>query len=112
MVCDVPIRECVSELDMCSCCRCAMTAGSVVRVRGPCWAPLFVRFHYGSLPRWLATVAAILVYPVAGAYASSGAYREGGGRCALRRPSLRADGGCAPVLRPSWTGERGCTTER
>ena len=71
----------------------------------------FVRFHYGSLPRWLATVGAILVYPVAGAYASSGAYREGEGRCALPRPSLRAEGLCTG-LRPSWIGERGCTTER
>ena len=72
----------------------------------------FVLSRYGSLPRWLATVAAIPVYPVAGAYASSGAYREGAGRWALPRPSLRAEGGCAPVLRPNWIGERGCTTER
>ena len=72
----------------------------------------FVRFHYGSLPQWLATVAAILKYLVAGAYASSGAYREGEGGCALPRPRLRVEGGCAPVLRPSWIGERGCTTER
>ena len=72
----------------------------------------FVRFDYGSLHRWLATVAAILVYPVAGAYASSGAYREGERRCALPRPSLRAEGGCVPVLRPNWIDERGCTTER
>ena len=112
VMCDLPIRECFSEVDMCPYCRCAMTAGSVVRVRGPCWPPLFVRFDYGSLPRWLATVAAILVYPVAGAYASSGAYREGEGRCALPRPGLRAEGGCALVLRPSWICERGCTTER
>ena len=84
--------------------------------RGTCsgsvLSALFVRFHYGSLPRWLATVAATPVYPVAGAYAPSGAYREGDGRCALPRPSLRAEGGCPPVLRPSWIGEWGCITER
>ena len=40
VMCDLSIPECVSELDMCPCCRCAMTAGSVVRVRGPCGAPL------------------------------------------------------------------------
>ena len=61
----------------------------------------FVRFHYGSLLRWLATVAVILARSLAGAYASSGASREGEGRRALPRPSLRAEGGCAPVLRPS-----------
>ena len=86
------------------------------RKRGTCSGSVlgapFVRFHYGNLPRWPATVAAILVYPVAGAYASSGAYREGEGRCALPRSSLRAEGGWAPVLHPSWIGERGCTTER
>ena len=70
------------------------------------------RFHYGSLPRWLATVAATPVYPVAGKYASSSAYREGEGWCALPRLSLHAEGGCASVLRPSWIGEWGCTTER
>ena len=70
----------------------------------------FVCFHYCSLPRLLATVAAILVYPVAGAYALLGAYREEEGRCTLPHPSLRAEGGCAPVLRLSWIGERGCTT--
>ena len=62
---------------------------------------LFVRFHYDSLPRWLATVAATPVYPVAGAYAPSGAYREGDGRCALPRPSLRAEGGCPPASAPA-----------
>ena len=72
----------------------------------------FVRFHYNGLPRWFATVEATPVYPVAGAYASSRAYGEGEGRCALPRSSLRAEGGCAPVLRPSWIGEWGCTTER
>ena len=72
---------------------------------GPVLGAPFARFHYGSLPRWLATVAVILVYPAAGANASSGAYREGKGRCALPRPSLRAEGGCAPVLRPSWVCE-------
>ena len=40
VMCDLSIRECVSEFDMYPCCGCAMTAGSVVRVRGPCWAPL------------------------------------------------------------------------
>ena len=70
----------------------------------------FVCFHYGSLPRLLATVAAILVYPVAGAYTLLGAYREGEGRCTLPHPSLRAEGGCAPVLRLSCIDERGCTT--
>ena len=30
VMCDLSIRECVSELDMlCPCCRCAMTAGSM-----------------------------------------------------------------------------------
>ena len=70
----------------------------------------FVCFHQGSLPRLLATVAAILVYPVAGAYALLDAYREGEGRCTLPHPSLRAEGGCAPVLRLSWIGEKGCPT--
>ena len=37
---------------------------------------------------------------------------RGGGeeRCALTRPSLRAEGGCTPVPHPSRTGEWGCTT--
>ena len=56
--------------------------------RGTCLGSVlgapFVRFHYGSLPRWLVTVVAILVYLVAGAYASSGAYREGEG-CTTER---------------------------
>ena len=42
VVSDLPIRECVSELDMYPCCRCALTVGGVVRGRGPCWSPLFV----------------------------------------------------------------------
>ena len=42
VMCDLPICEYVSELDMYPCCRCALTVGGVVRVRGPCWSPLFV----------------------------------------------------------------------
>ena len=111
-MCDLSIRECVSELDMCPCCRYAMPVGSVISVRGLCWSPLSCVFPHGSLPRWLATVAAIPVYPVTGAYASSGAYREREGRCALPRPRLRAEGDCTPVLRPSRIGEWGFTSER
>ena len=40
VMCDLSIHECRSELDMCPCCRRALTAGSVVRVRSPCWSPL------------------------------------------------------------------------
>ena len=36
VMCDLSIRECVLELGMCPCRRCAMTAGSVVRVLDPC----------------------------------------------------------------------------
>ena len=39
---DLLIRECVSELGMYPCCRCALTEGGVVRIRGPCRLPLFV----------------------------------------------------------------------
>ena len=34
VMCDLPIRRCVSGLGMYPCCRCAMTVGSVVHVRG------------------------------------------------------------------------------
>ena len=54
VMCDLSIRECVSELDMCPCCRCTMTAGSVVRGRGSVLVAPFVLFffmdHFGSLP--------------------------------------------------------------
>ena len=45
VVCDLPIRECNSELDMYPCCRYALTVGGVVRVRSPCWSPLFVHIY-------------------------------------------------------------------
>ena len=42
VMCDLPIRRCVSGLGMYPCCRCAMTVGSVVHVRGSCSSPLSV----------------------------------------------------------------------
>ena len=44
VMCNLSIRECVSELDVCSCCRCTMTAGSVVCVRGSVLVAPFVHF--------------------------------------------------------------------
>ena len=45
VMCDLPISRCVSGLGMYPCCRCAMTVGSVVRVRGVLVAP-FVRILF------------------------------------------------------------------
>ena len=101
VVCDISIRECVSELDMCLCCRCTMTTGSVVRCSGSVLRALSVRFHYGSLPRWLATVSANPVYPVAGAF---GAHRKGGGAVCAPPPQRACGGGlCAgPTYQLDW----------
>ena len=38
VVCDLPIRECVSELDVYPCCRCALTMGG----RGTCLGSVLV----------------------------------------------------------------------
>ena len=90
VISDLSIRKCVSELDLCPCCHGAMTAGSVVRVWGPCRSLLSCLFffmdHYDSLLRWSATVAITLVMDRYGsdylcmagkrASASSGAYRR------------------------------------
>ena len=93
VMCDLSIRECVSGLYMCPSCRCAMTAGSVVRVRGPCWSPLscvFTTVAYldGSLRYRLP-----LYSRQRGHTHRQVSIERGERRCALPRPSLRVEGG-------------------
>ena len=79
VMCDLPIRRCVSGLGMYPCCRCAMTVGNVVHVRGSCWSPLSVHVLFidviiiGSL-RWLSSVGRYRRVYRFWASASSGAY--------------------------------------
>ena len=98
VVCDLSIRECVSELGMYPCCRWALTVGGVVRVRGPCWSPPFVHmlllYHYYYFYILMGRYGR--VYRL-WASASSGAYRrvmQVAGPCDVYRtvfwPTLRS----------------------